>query len=1114
MKYSTWNSEDQAYIQSIDRSSLTYYPLFYSASKHIFENGNVGIGTTIPSQKLHVAGNIKCNDIDSTFVLIKRYPPDDIYGSAMIYVTSVGDNDMILHANSSVNDMGITFRTYGGVDRMRITKSGNVGIGNTSPSYKLDVTGDVNISSGSKYKINGADLNQSDIAGTLGIASGGTGATDAVAARIALGVDAAGTDNSTPVTLANTNYLTISGQEITGGTVPIASGGTGATTAAAARIALGVDEPGTDNSTPVTLANTNYLTISGQEITGGTVPIASGGTGATTSAGALDAILGHLSPDDGNVLTYSAITNTWAAGEGGGSSQFSSYWKPIINSTSSNIYYGANVKIGGTNTIDPEYALEITGNLRVTGEIISGWSGDGGNQSGHGDGGVTSLSGLWNLINGTDDIYYDGDSVITGTTITSNLLTSNIFGPNNDEIMNINNDDITLYKSIIPAVDNAIDLGSVNNKFREVFISNNSLWIGDKHKMAFKNGKITMKKRKTKYFPPSITTAGGNQTAALSYANVTKLEDMELGDWLGYMKTLPNKKDATISEVFTSNDDDYELEAVTDGFFSMPYNNTTSSNLIFNDAYTNFGIGNTNPQHKLDVDGDIYSSGNIYVNNNVGIGTTNPQNTLDVIGDIGLTGTLTAANLTVSGTTTTVSTATYQTENLEIVSTNADGPSLSISHNHSVSTYNIVEINKNSSRILTLANNGNVGIGNTTPNYKLDVNGDINTTTTVRTPKIDFSDGTSMNTASIPYTDADARSACFPLTQTNTGLPGTTSINLFENDIWFNSIEGRNRFYFLTDGITAIRAPDLTNSSIVLQIGQTDIFKSEISKNTSYKDLYIGNGSATTIPTLYLHGANGKTLSSRIVFADNDNTGSGYYKQGFAIFYDSTNNYLRIGGDDNFDSTIDTPYYFNIKRETGNVGIGINSPGYKLDVYGDIHTNTTVRTPQIDFDDGSSMTSAPFTPAFLKVYFLVDLEAIMTQSQEPGEIAPYFDQSNVPINIGGFFVTNSGISVPANGYYHIDYSLLMRSRFSGSDRKNIITYIRVNNSDPDGRLQAVAGSYMRFQANADNCENAQAGNTLLYLTTTDVVSLWGYREGSTGDVFITRAGNIQIKRIA
>ena len=64
---------------------------------------------------------------------------------------------------------------------------------------------------------------------------------DAATARTTLGVDAAGTDNSTDVTLASvtSNYLTISNQEITAGTVPVSLGGTGATTASDARTNLG-----------------------------------------------------------------------------------------------------------------------------------------------------------------------------------------------------------------------------------------------------------------------------------------------------------------------------------------------------------------------------------------------------------------------------------------------------------------------------------------------------------------------------------------------------------------------------------------------------------------------------------------------------------------------------------------------------------------------------------------------------------------------------------------------------------------------------------------------------------------------------------------------------------
>ena len=80
----------------------------------------------------------------------------------------------------------------------------------------------------------------SDVTGLLPIANGGTNSNSAANARTALGVDAAGTDNSTDVTLAGSlDYITLSGQEITRnaidlaadvtGTLPAGNGGTGLT---------------------------------------------------------------------------------------------------------------------------------------------------------------------------------------------------------------------------------------------------------------------------------------------------------------------------------------------------------------------------------------------------------------------------------------------------------------------------------------------------------------------------------------------------------------------------------------------------------------------------------------------------------------------------------------------------------------------------------------------------------------------------------------------------------------------------------------------------------------------------------------------------------------------
>ena len=126
------------------------------------------------------------------------------------------------------------------------------------------------------------------------------------------------TVSSPAVTLATVtdNYLTITGQEVTAGTVPISLGGTGATSApmvgvitaadaAAARTALGVE-----NSAAVTLATVtgNYLTITGQEVTAGTVPVSLGGTGGTDAAAARTALgVGTL-----------AVQNVGAVDIGGG----------------------------------------------------------------------------------------------------------------------------------------------------------------------------------------------------------------------------------------------------------------------------------------------------------------------------------------------------------------------------------------------------------------------------------------------------------------------------------------------------------------------------------------------------------------------------------------------------------------------------------------------------------------------------------------------------------------------------------------------------------------------------------------------------------------------------
>lgn len=128
------------------------------------------------------------------------------------------------------------------------------------------------------------------LGGTLAVASGGTGATSSSGARLNLGAAGSG---------ANSDITSLSGLTTA---LSIGQGGTGATSAAAALSALGAyaaSNPSgfTSNTGTVTSVNgsggSTGLTLSGGPITtsgtltlGGTLAVANGGTGSTTSSGA------------------------------------------------------------------------------------------------------------------------------------------------------------------------------------------------------------------------------------------------------------------------------------------------------------------------------------------------------------------------------------------------------------------------------------------------------------------------------------------------------------------------------------------------------------------------------------------------------------------------------------------------------------------------------------------------------------------------------------------------------------------------------------------------------------------------------------------------------------
>jgi len=138
--------------------------------------------------------------------------------------------------------------------------------------------------------------------------------------------------------------------------------------AATARTTLGVDAAGTDNSTDVTLAGSlDYLSLSGQEITLGSVdlasdvtgilPAANGGTGASALSSLDVASLGSGAATDGYVATADGAGGVaWeaASGGGGGGGGASNIWIPasaLIPKTTS----GCGVNSSETTTNDQNY---------------------------------------------------------------------------------------------------------------------------------------------------------------------------------------------------------------------------------------------------------------------------------------------------------------------------------------------------------------------------------------------------------------------------------------------------------------------------------------------------------------------------------------------------------------------------------------------------------------------------------------------------------------------------------------------------------------------------------------------------------------------------------------
>ncbi|MCR6624681.1 MAG: hypothetical protein NDF58_08925, partial [archaeon YNP-LCB-024-027] len=118
-------------------------------------SGNVGIGTTSPTQKLTVAGNIGIQaganafigTLDNFALSLRTNNADRVFitntGNVGIGTTSPGSRLEVRGSTSDSSASALNITNSGGTSLLYVRNDGNVGIGTTTPAYKLDVAGNI-----------------------------------------------------------------------------------------------------------------------------------------------------------------------------------------------------------------------------------------------------------------------------------------------------------------------------------------------------------------------------------------------------------------------------------------------------------------------------------------------------------------------------------------------------------------------------------------------------------------------------------------------------------------------------------------------------------------------------------------------------------------------------------------------------------------------------------------------------------------------------------------------------------------------------------------------------------------------------------------------------------
>ena len=197
----------------------------------------------------------------------------------------------------------------------------------------------------------------------------------------------------------------------------------------------------------------------------------------------------------------------------------------------------------------------------------------------------------------------------------TNLDVSGIFKGSNSQIH--------LGSHIIPTQNAQFDLGNAEYKIRHLFLSDNSLWIGDDHKIDVSGGKMKFKKRKKNGIPKFILENTSNteqniidelfNQGAPKFPGITSLEQMKIHHWIKYARELTSNNNISLEDIYNHHpenwdeDNDANIQENIDESFRHG-----NRDVSFNKINV---VDDLHVKGKIICDGDVYCKANLDLKN-------------------------------------------------------------------------------------------------------------------------------------------------------------------------------------------------------------------------------------------------------------------------------------------------------------------------------------------------------------------------------------------------------------------------------------------------------------------------------------------------------------------